>query len=87
VLCLNGRANVSRDGMMNILKQKGIGSQVHYIPVYRHPYYRRLGWLQKNCRQAEVYFKNCLSIPIHPAMSDEEMDRVTGALEDIGRMY
>ncbi len=86
VLCLDSRAHVARNEVMNILHQMGIGTQVHYIPVYRHPYYRQLGWPQNNCKQAESYFKNCLSIPICPAMSDEEMNRVMNAIEGIGRM-
>ncbi|MBL7180974.1 MAG: UDP-4-amino-4,6-dideoxy-N-acetyl-beta-L-altrosamine transaminase [Desulfobacterales bacterium] len=86
VLRLDGRAHVARDDVMNILKQMGIGTQVHYMPVYRHPFYRQLGLPQRDCKNAETYFSNCLSIPMYAAMSDEDMYRVIDALNGIGRM-
>ena len=86
VLRLDGQAHVARDDVMNILKQMGIGTQVHYMPVYRHPFYRQLGLPQRDCKNAETYFSNCLSIPMYAAMSDEDMYRVTDAFNGIARM-
>lgn len=82
-LFLDTSAKISRDDLMLELKEKGIGSQVHYIPVYRHPFYRRLGY--QALPKAERFFGNCLSIPIFPAMSDEDVERVLTALEEVGR--
>ncbi len=58
------------------LKEWGIGTQVHYLPVYLHPYYRRLGYPQGLCPRAEDYYGRAFSIPIFPAMTDEEVGRV-----------
>jgi len=58
------------------LHQKGIGTQVHYIPVYLHPYYRKLGYWPGLCPRAEDYYTRAFSIPLYPAMSDEDIQRV-----------
>ena len=62
------------------LKAAGIGTQVHYIPVYLHPYYRQLGYKTGLCPNAEDYYSRALSIPIYPAMSDEDVERVIEAV-------
>jgi len=59
-----------------------IGVQVHYIPVYFHPFYRRhLGDLRGSCPVAEAAYEGLLSLPIFPAMSDGDVDDVVEALE------
>jgi UDP-4-amino-4,6-dideoxy-N-acetyl-beta-L-altrosamine transaminase len=73
------RAGLSRRRVMEGLRARGIGSQVHYIPVHRQPYYRaRYGDL--TLPGAEAYYARCLSLPLFPGMSDEDPDRVIGAL-------
>ncbi|NQT69552.1 MAG: UDP-4-amino-4,6-dideoxy-N-acetyl-beta-L-altrosamine transaminase [Desulfobacteraceae bacterium] len=86
VLCLDAQTKIKRDQVINILKQMGIGTQVHYIPVYQHPFYRQLGYEEQKCSNAENYFKNCFSIPMYPAMSNEDINRVMNALEKVGGM-
>jgi len=86
VLCLEAQTKIKRDQVMNILKQMSIGTQVHYIPVYQHPFYRQLGYEDQKCSNAENYFKHCFSIPMYPAMSNEDINRVMNALEKVGGM-
>lgn len=72
-------AGVSRRLVMEALRAEGIGSQVHYIPVHRQPYYlRRYGALA--LPGADAYFERCLSLPLFPAMADGDVDRVVAAL-------
>jgi UDP-4-amino-4,6-dideoxy-N-acetyl-beta-L-altrosamine transaminase len=69
----------SRAEVMQALKAKGVGSQVHYIPVHRQPYYRtRYGDL--DFPGAEAWYARCLSLPLYPAMNVSDVDRVTSAL-------
>jgi UDP-4-amino-4,6-dideoxy-N-acetyl-beta-L-altrosamine transaminase len=69
----------TRGGVMNWLKSRNIGSQVHYIPVHRQPYYsKRYGALQ--LPGAEAYYARCLSLPLFVAMSDDDVVRVADAL-------
>jgi dTDP-4-amino-4,6-dideoxygalactose transaminase len=67
----------TRAAVMERLASKGIGTQVHYIPVYRQPYYRRR-WGDRRAEfpAAERYFERALSLPLHPSMSDDDAGRV-----------
>jgi len=68
---------VSRAELMTGLKKKGVQTQVHYIPIHLQPYYRdKLGTRRGDCPKAEAYYDKCLSIPLHPAMTDQDVNRV-----------
>ncbi|MFQ5647268.1 MAG: UDP-4-amino-4,6-dideoxy-N-acetyl-beta-L-altrosamine transaminase [bacterium] len=71
---------VSRTQVMKrLLKQHNIGTQVHYIPVYQHPYYRKLlGEIR--LPNTESYYEKCLSIPLFPGMEPEDPARFYEAL-------
>jgi perosamine synthetase len=63
------------------LRDAGIGVQVHYIPIYRLPYYRDvLGFPQDDCPAAEGYYAGAISLPIFPAMTSVDVDRVVSEL-------
>jgi dTDP-4-amino-4,6-dideoxygalactose transaminase len=69
------------------LLENDIRSQVHYIPVYLHPYYRQTyGYGPGLCPEAERYYSGCLSIPCYPDLSPADQDRVIevvrGAMAD-----
>jgi len=71
----------TRTAVMQELRKQGIGSQVHYVPVYRHPFYsNRYEINPQDFPTAEGYAARCLSLPIHPEMGDEEIERVIGAV-------
>jgi UDP-4-amino-4,6-dideoxy-N-acetyl-beta-L-altrosamine transaminase len=70
-----------RLGLYNYLKQNDIFSQVHYIPCHLMPYYRNLGWKEGDMINSETYYKNCLSIPIYPGMSDDNVDLVISKID------
>jgi dTDP-4-amino-4,6-dideoxygalactose transaminase len=68
-----------RDELMRRLRAAGIGTQVHYIPVHLQPYYQdRSGPLQMPGSMA--YYRNTLSLPLFPAMTDNDVARVVDAL-------
>ncbi len=59
------------------LLESEIRTQVHYIPVYRHPYYRSaFGYGPGLCPEAERYYSGCLSLPCYPDLTPAEQDRV-----------
>ncbi|MDD5153982.1 MAG: UDP-4-amino-4,6-dideoxy-N-acetyl-beta-L-altrosamine transaminase [Desulfovibrionales bacterium] len=78
------KASMSRDEVMAELKRMGVGTQVHYIPVYRHPFYQKLGFKADSWPNAEHFFQHCLSIPMFPGMSAEDIEQVSNALEEVG---
>lgn len=74
-------AGRSRLEVVEALKARGIGSQVHYIPVHRQPYYRdRYGEL--DLPGANAWYARCLSLPLYPGMEDGDVATVVGALAD-----
>jgi dTDP-4-amino-4,6-dideoxygalactose transaminase len=78
------RLNVNRSEVMNALRAKGIGTQVHYIPVHLQPYYRTLyGHRQGDFPAAEQFYDRALSIPMYPTLSDDDVARVTTGFVDI----
>jgi UDP-4-amino-4,6-dideoxy-N-acetyl-beta-L-altrosamine transaminase len=71
-----------RKELYDNLKTKGIYCQVHYIPVHLHPYYKMLGWHEGDFKQSEFYYDTCLSIPMYPTLTDEEVDYIIKAIEE-----
>jgi UDP-4-amino-4,6-dideoxy-N-acetyl-beta-L-altrosamine transaminase len=72
-------AGIDRAALIHGLRADGIGSQVHYIPVHRQPYYRAL-YPDLDLPGADTYYAGCLSLPLFPAMADSDVDRVVEAL-------
>ena len=67
----------NRDELYKKLKEKGIGTSVHFIPVYKHPYYKKtFGYKDRNYPVAEEVFKKSLSLPICPGLSEEEVEYI-----------
>jgi UDP-4-amino-4,6-dideoxy-N-acetyl-beta-L-altrosamine transaminase len=62
------------------LRAAGIGVNVHYIPVHLQPYYRDLGFAAGDFPQAEAYYAQAISLPLFPAMTDEQQDFVVAQL-------
>lgn len=63
------------------LQANGIGVNVHYIPVHTQPAYRELGFAWGEFPAAEAYYREAITLPLHPALGDEGQDRVISALE------
>lgn len=66
----------NRKEVFDALRKNQIGVNVHYIPVYKHPYYQKNGYNDVCCKHAEEYYANAISIPIYPLLTDEEQDYV-----------
>jgi len=62
------------------LQLAGINVNLHYIPVYRQPYYELMGFKKGYCPEAEQYHREALSIPMYPSMSEIDQDKVISAL-------
>lgn len=61
--------------------------QVHYLPVYRHSYYEKLGYEKGLCPNAEKYYEEVMSIPLYYAMTDEDVEDVIQAVKKIVAYY
>ena len=67
----------NRKELYNFLHSKGILAQIHYIPVHTMPYYKNIGYLDANLKNAEKYYSKCISLPMYPTLSNEEQSYVT----------
>jgi perosamine synthetase len=66
------------------LRARGILTQVHYLPVYRHPWYRSTYHHAEGlCPAAEDYYAGCLSLPCFPALADSELEEVATAVREL----
>jgi dTDP-4-amino-4,6-dideoxygalactose transaminase len=63
------KIKISRNDLMNKLRKIGIITQVHYIPIPLHPYYKELGYDVDNLPNTMNFYSQILSIPIYPKLS------------------
>ena len=65
------------------LREKGIGVNLHYIPVHTQPWYRALGFEKGQFPKAEQYYREAITLPLFPAMTNDEQDKVIDCLQNI----
>lgn len=70
-----------RDKLFKLLRNNNIGCNVHYIPVYLHPYYQSLGYTQGVCPIAEGAYAEILTLPLWGGMANDDVERVITILE------
>lgn len=71
----------NRKELFEYLHGRNILCQVHYIPVYKHPYYRNNGYSGINLNNAEKYYKQCISLPLFPSLKEDELDYVINSIK------
>jgi len=75
---------LNRDELMAKLREKGIGSAVHYpSPVHQQPFYQKLGYPKDICPNAIEASKKVLSLPVHPAVSEKDIDYIINTLREL----
>lgn len=75
-----GALNVTRRFIFDALRAENIGVNVHYLPVYRLPYYSDLGFDSECCPEANRYYEETVTLPLHCAMSDDDVRNVVNAV-------
>lgn len=78
---------VGRREIFEALKAENIGVNVHYIPVYYHPYYQKLGYKKGLCPNAEKLYERIITIPLYPKMSDKDVEDVVNGIEKVLKYY
>lgn len=74
----------TRTQVMHALHERHIGTQLHYVPVYRHPFFRRVsGDISEYFPAMEKYYAQALSLPLFFDMQEEDVDRVVNALKEV----
>jgi dTDP-4-amino-4,6-dideoxygalactose transaminase len=79
---------IGRNEFMEELKKLGIGTSVHFIPLHLHPYYAQTyGYKPGDFPNAEDAYSRCLSLPLYPTLSDDEVERIIRAVEQVVSTY
>jgi dTDP-4-amino-4,6-dideoxygalactose transaminase len=69
---------------MKKMKDRGIGTQVHYIPVYRHPYFVKLcGDISEYFPECERYYSQALTLPLYYDLEEKDVERVVDGLKKV----
>lgn len=69
--------------MFDALREAGIGTQLHYIPIPQHGLYRSLGYTMDALPAAQAYYEQALSIPMYPGLSDADVERVASEIRQL----
>ncbi len=73
--------SVSHKAVFESLRAQGIGVNLHYIPVHTQPYYQNLGFKAEGFPEAQAYYREAISLPMYPNLTDDEQDNVVKALQ------
>lgn len=81
------KLNCTRREFFDAMEEENIQCQIHYIPVYWFPYYRHLGYEKGLCPNAEEVYQGIMSIPLYPAMTNQDVKDVIHAVRKIVENY
>ena len=84
VVRVTAEAKLSRDELVEKLREKGIETAIHYpVPIHKQPLYRELGLSECECPNAEEAARTVLSLPVHPALSREDLAYIASAMREL----
>ena len=75
--------SITKAELFNKMREKNIGLQLHYIPINKQPYYVSLGYGEEKTPIMDKYYEECFSLPMYPALSDEEQNYVIKSLFEV----
>ena len=81
IIRLKKNTHVTHRQLFEQFRAAGVLVNIHYIPIYRQPYYQELGFTSKGFEEAEKYYEEAISIPIFPGLTIEEQDKVVSLIE------
>jgi perosamine synthetase len=79
--------NADRNEVYRAINAENVGTQVHYVPVYFHPYYHRLGYNVGLCPIAEALYEEIITIPLYYSLTPEDVDSVIEAVTKVVEFY
>ena len=85
IIKTSNHGNYIRDKVFERLRLDGFLVNIHYIPIYRHPYYSSL-YNNNSFPNSENYYSRAISLPIYPGLKDKDIKRVATALEKLVKL-
>jgi dTDP-4-amino-4,6-dideoxygalactose transaminase len=80
--------SIGRNEFIELLRQENIGTSVHFIPLHLHPYYRdTFGYRPEDFPTANAIFQRIISLPIYPAMTEADIQRVIETVRTIIKQH
>lgn len=76
------RVPKNRNSVFENLRNNGIGVNIHYIPIYRQPYYQKFNFNIKNFPESESYYKEAISIPIYPGLTKDQQKMIFNIIQN-----
>jgi len=76
IIRINNSKDVNRNSIFEKLRRSGIYVNIHYIPIYRHPFYKAMGYNNKHYPEAEKYYEEAISIPLFPGLTLEQQENI-----------
>jgi len=77
--------NINKEELFIKLREKGIGIQLHYMPINKQPYYKSLGYGEEKTPVMDKYYKQCFSLPMYYNLSNQEQNYIIETLKEIVR--
>ena len=78
---------ITRNQFIDALREEGIGTSVHFIPLHLHPYYRdNFGYQPSDFPNASSAFERIVSLPIYPKMTEADVESVIGAVRKVVKL-
>jgi dTDP-4-amino-4,6-dideoxygalactose transaminase len=77
--------NITHKEFFEKMRNEGILVNLHYMPVYFHPYYKKLGFKKGLCPEAERYYSDAVSIPMFPTLKNEDQEKVIDVIHSLLR--
>ena len=77
------KGGINQRKLFDYLRGNNIGVNLHYIPIYRHPYFRELGFKKGYCEEAEKHFKEVISLPMYSGLRKKEQKFVIDSIKAI----
>ena len=74
---------MSHSQVFTQLREEGLGVNLHYIPIYRQPYYQSMGFKLDYCEVAEDYYRRAISIPLFHGMTQNDQETVVNILKRV----
>ncbi|WP_277673312.1 UDP-4-amino-4,6-dideoxy-N-acetyl-beta-L-altrosamine transaminase [Piscibacillus halophilus] len=78
---------VGREEIYKAINAENVGLQVHYMPVYHHPYYQKLGYKKGLCPVAESLYEEIITIPLYYSLTNEDVESIINAITKVVDYY
>ena len=79
---------ITRNDLIKIINEKGIGTSVHYIPIHMHSYYeKKYGFKPSDFPVSKELSESVITLPLYPGMTNEQIQHIISVLEDLWNKY